>query len=170
MVCVWLFPPLLLLLLLFFAGAQDPGRVYKGKKMAGRMGGDQRTTECLQVYKIDIKRNIVYVKGAVPGFNGSYVKVRDSLRKPHKTPPPFPTHKVTQDDVQLIMDLREGKKFDSPQQVRHTKPSLLCCCCYCCALLDELLGLTGVVVVCVWNGWRANTGTFEASQGHPVRA
>lgn len=95
--------------------------MYKGKKMAGRMGGDQRTTECLQVYKIDIKRNIVYVKGAVPGFNGSYVKVRDSLRKPHKTPPPFPTHKVTQDDVQLIMDLREGKKFDSPQQVRHTK-------------------------------------------------
>lgn len=55
--------------------AADPSRVFKGKKMPGRMGGNNNTTQGLCVYKIDIKRNLVYLRGAVPGKAGSYIKV-----------------------------------------------------------------------------------------------
>jgi large subunit ribosomal protein L3 len=72
---------------------QDPGRVFKGKKMAGRMGGRNRTVQSVLVYKVDTERNLVYVKGQVPGNAGTMVKVNDSLRKPPKLGEevPFPT-------------------------------------------------------------------------------
>ena len=60
---------------------QDPGRVFKGKKMAGQMGGRKRTVQNCFVYKIDSERNLVYVRGQVPGRKGSMVKIRDALRK-----------------------------------------------------------------------------------------
>ena len=60
---------------------QDPGKVFKGKKMAGQMGGRKRTVQNCFVYKIDSERNLVYVRGQVPGRKGSIVKVRDALRK-----------------------------------------------------------------------------------------
>ncbi len=56
----------------------DPGRVLKGKKMAGRMGGDKCTVRNLDVIKIDKDRNLMFVKGAVPGPNGGYVMIRKS--------------------------------------------------------------------------------------------
>ena len=56
----------------------DPGRVLKGKKMAGRMGGDKCTVINLDVIKIDKDRNLMFVKGAVPGPNGGYVIIRKS--------------------------------------------------------------------------------------------
>lgn len=52
--------------------------------MPGRMGGNRVTVECLQVYKIDIKRDIIYVVGAVPGTRGTWVEISDAWRKPHK--------------------------------------------------------------------------------------
>ena len=65
--------------------SQDPGRVWKGKKMAGRMGNRKRTVPNVFVYKVDPTRNLLYVKGQVPGKAGLFLKVRDALRKP----PPF---------------------------------------------------------------------------------
>ena len=56
----------------------DPGRVLKGKKMAGRMGGDKCTVRNLDVIKIDKDRDLMFVKGAVPGPNGGYVIIRKS--------------------------------------------------------------------------------------------
>ena len=56
----------------------DPGRVLKGKKMAGRMGGDKCTVRNLDVIKIDKDRNLMFIKGAVPGPNGGYVIIRKS--------------------------------------------------------------------------------------------
>ena len=56
----------------------DPGRVLKGKKMAGRMGGDKCTVRNLDVIKIDKDKNLMFVKGAVPGPNGGYVIIRKS--------------------------------------------------------------------------------------------
>ena len=56
----------------------DPGRVLKGKKMAGRMGGNKCTVRNLDVIKIDKDRNLMFVKGAVPGPNGGYVIIRKS--------------------------------------------------------------------------------------------
>jgi large subunit ribosomal protein L3 len=56
----------------------NPGRVLKGKKMAGRMGGKKCTVRNLDVIKIDKDKNLMFVKGAVPGPNGGYVIIRKS--------------------------------------------------------------------------------------------
>jgi large subunit ribosomal protein L3 len=82
---------------------QDPGKVQKGKKMAGRLGGDTVTVQCLRVHKIDVKRNLVYVEGAVPGKAGTYLRLVDAPKKPFKAPqaPPFPTYAPTAADKAL---------------------------------------------------------------------
>jgi len=54
----------------------DPSRVFKGTRMAGRMGGDQVTVQNLQVLKVDEEQNLLIVKGAVPGAKNSYVIIR----------------------------------------------------------------------------------------------
>lgn len=61
---------------------QDPGRVFKGKKMAGHMGNERVTTQNLRVVKIDRGRNLIYVKGPVPGQKGNFVEIRDAVKKP----------------------------------------------------------------------------------------
>jgi len=60
---------------------QDPGRVFKGKKMAGHMGDEQVTEECLEVIRVDSDRNLLLVKGAIPGANNGFVKVLLSHKK-----------------------------------------------------------------------------------------
>ncbi|HEY9217520.1 MAG TPA: 50S ribosomal protein L3 [Phenylobacterium sp.] len=59
---------------------QDPGKVFKGKKMAGHLGQETVTTLNLTVWRIDTERNLILVKGAVPGTEGSYVKIRDAVK------------------------------------------------------------------------------------------
>lgn len=61
---------------------QDPGRVFKGKKMAGRMGAERVTTQNMRIVKIDRGLNLLYVKGAVPGQNGAFVEIKDAVKKP----------------------------------------------------------------------------------------
>ena len=61
-----------------------PGRVFKGTKMAGRMGGSQVTTTNLEVVSVDLERQIVLVKGAVPGPRGGTVVIRTSVKNPMK--------------------------------------------------------------------------------------
>ena len=60
---------------------QDPGKVFKGKKMAGHMGDERVTTQNLVVAKIDKARGLVMVRGAVPGSKGGWVVVRDAVKK-----------------------------------------------------------------------------------------
>ena len=61
---------------------QDPGRVFKGKKMAGHMGAVRVTTQNLQVVKTDSERGLIMVKGAVPGSKGGWVTIKDAVKKP----------------------------------------------------------------------------------------
>ncbi len=61
--------------------SQDPGRVFKGKKMAGRMGGRRVSVQNLRVAATDVERGLVMVRGAVPGPKGSWVLVSDALKK-----------------------------------------------------------------------------------------
>ncbi len=61
---------------------QDPGKVFKGKKMAGHMGNTRVTTQNLQVVRIDVDRGLVLIKGAVPGPKGSWVMIRDAHKRP----------------------------------------------------------------------------------------
>ena len=56
----------------------DPGRVVRGKKMAGRLGGEQVTIRNLSVVKIDEGNNLLFVKGAIPGHKGSYLILNKS--------------------------------------------------------------------------------------------
>jgi large subunit ribosomal protein L3 len=89
---------------------QDPGRVFKGKKMAGRMGTDRVTVQNLRVVKIDRGRNLLYVLGAIPGNKGGFVEIRDAVKKPFwgtvkvadaLKEPPIPTfgYDSTQDGI-----------------------------------------------------------------------
>jgi large subunit ribosomal protein L3 len=59
---------------------QTPGRVFKGKRMSGHMGAVRRTTENLKVVQIDLERNLLLIRGAVPGHEGGQVIVRSSLK------------------------------------------------------------------------------------------
>ena len=60
---------------------QDPGRVFKGKKMAGHMGAARVTIQNLEVVRTDADRGLIMVKGAVPGSKGGWVTIRDAVKK-----------------------------------------------------------------------------------------
>ena len=60
---------------------QDPGKTFKGKKMGGHLGVETVTTQNLTVFRIDAERGLIMIKGAVPGSEGSYVKVSDAIKK-----------------------------------------------------------------------------------------
>ena len=60
---------------------QDPGKVFKGKKMAGQYGDVHKTLQNLQVVKIDAAKNIICVKGATPGARGTWLVVEDSIKR-----------------------------------------------------------------------------------------
>ena len=64
---------------------QTPGRVWKGKKMSGHMGNVKKTVQNLKIVELDVENNVVYVKGAVPGFNGSEIKIKPSHKKTKKS-------------------------------------------------------------------------------------
>ncbi|MBO9474106.1 MULTISPECIES: 50S ribosomal protein L3 [unclassified Shimia] len=69
---------------------QDPGRVFKGKKMAGHMGAVRVTTQNLEVVKTDAERGLLFIKGAVPGSKGGWVSVKDAVKKKAPEGLPFP--------------------------------------------------------------------------------
>jgi large subunit ribosomal protein L3 len=71
-------------------GRQDPGKTFKGKKMAGHMGVDRVTTLNLKVVMTDVERGLVLVEGAVPGAKGGWIRLRDAVKKalPKDTPTP----------------------------------------------------------------------------------
>ena len=69
---------------------QAPGKVFKGKKMAGHLGHETVTTQNLTVVRVDVARGLILVRGAVPGAEGSYVKVRDAVKRPLPKEAPKP--------------------------------------------------------------------------------
>ena len=69
---------------------QDPGKTFKGKKMAGHYGQEVVTQQNLTVVRVDAERGLILIKGAVPGHDGSYVKVRDAVKKARPADAPFP--------------------------------------------------------------------------------
>ena len=69
---------------------QDPGKVFKGKKMAGHMGDRQRTQQNLEIVRTDATRGLIFVKGSVPGTENGWLLVRDSVKLPSPEGLPFP--------------------------------------------------------------------------------
>ena len=69
---------------------QDPGKVFKGKKMAGHMGAHRVTTQNLEIVSTDTERGLILVRGAVPGSKGAWITVRDAVKAPLPDNVPMP--------------------------------------------------------------------------------
>ncbi len=69
---------------------QDPGRVFKNKKMAGHMGARNRTQQNLEIVRTDVERGLLFVKGSVPGHKGSWCLVKDAVKVPAHADIPYP--------------------------------------------------------------------------------
>lgn len=85
---------------------QDPGRVFKGKKMAGQMGNRQRTMPNLQVVAVDADQGILFVKGAVPGHKKAWLTIKDAVKKPLPKEAPLPAG-LKQDKTQEAAPVAE---------------------------------------------------------------
>tara|TARA_B100000989_G_scaffold298587_1_gene288605 strand:+ start:1190 stop:2098 length:909 start_codon:yes stop_codon:yes gene_type:complete len=97
---------------------QDPGKVFKGKKMAGRLGNVKRTIQCLKVITTDHRNGLIVIKGSVPGPKGLFVEIRDSLkRKTEKLPYPTVTvntsSKIDALDSNQPSNVNEANNTDS---------------------------------------------------------
>lgn len=98
----------------------DPGKVWKGKKMPGKMGNITRTAYGLKIWRVNTKNNVLYVNGSVPGHRNCLVKIRDTIlptRKSSVLSPPFPTY-FTEEEEELAEDLYDESLFV------HTESSL----------------------------------------------
>lgn len=73
---------------------QDPGRTFKNKKMAGHLGVEQITQQNLEIVSVDAERNLILVKGAVPGVDNAYVKVVDAQKRARPANAPYPALKA----------------------------------------------------------------------------
>jgi large subunit ribosomal protein L3 len=88
---------------------QDPGRTFKNKKMPGRMGGERITTQNLVLLKVDPLRDLLFVKGSVPGSAGTFIRVTDAVKGPMPPSPlPFPSATLA------MMNFEAGAQIHAP--------------------------------------------------------
>ena len=83
---------------------QDPGRVFKNKKMAGHMGARNRSQQNLEIVRTDPIRGLLFVKGSVPGHKGSWLTVSDAIKLPRPDAAPYPAgivEEMKQEDVHV---------------------------------------------------------------------
>ncbi|MEC9207431.1 MAG: 50S ribosomal protein L3, partial [Pseudomonadota bacterium] len=81
--------------------SQDPGKVFKGKKMAGQMGAERVTVQNLSVVRTDADEGLILVKGSVPGHTGAWVAVSDAVKMPRPENAPFPAGTRRSDVLEL---------------------------------------------------------------------
>ena len=92
---------------------QDPGRVFKGKRMAGRWGGTRVTIKNVIVEKIDVLNELLFLHGCIPGVTGSYVLLRDAVSdQTEKLKAPFPTYVHKRGDLKVRWLYRKSNKTD----------------------------------------------------------
>lgn len=110
---------------------QDPGKVFKGKKMAGHMGATQVTTQNLEVIRTDSDRGLILVKGAVPGSKGAWLGIRDAIKSPIPETAPLPaaiagsatgtTPAATKQEVKEPESKPDVKQESKPAQDNESK-------------------------------------------------
>ena len=88
---------------------QDPGRVFKGKKMAGHMGARQVTVQNLEVFGVDPDRGLILLKGGVPGPKGGYLRVTDAIKSALPKQAPFPAAVVHRGEALEAIVVEEGE-------------------------------------------------------------
>lgn len=84
---------------------QDPGKVFKNKKMAGHMGDRQRTQQNLEVVRTDVARGLIFVKGSVPGAKNGWLLVRDAVKVPTPEAAPFPGALKNDNEAPVVEDV-----------------------------------------------------------------
>ena len=97
---------------------QDPGRVFKGKKMAGHMGVEKVTTQNLEIVRLDSQRNLIMVKGSVPGSKGGWVTIKDAVKKININSSAIVTSQKNVEtlDKKKENDIKTDKKVDSEKE------------------------------------------------------
>lgn len=109
--------------------SQDPGRVWKGKKMAGQLGNKMITVQSLEVVSIDEERGLILVKGGVPGSVGSWVEINDAKKKSLPVNTPYPAgikvkdnnEKVNVEKKTSLAEKDNSKDLDSSSESKETK-------------------------------------------------
>ena len=97
---------------------QDPGRVFKNKKMAGHMGDRQRTQQNLVIVETDPERDLLFVRGSVPGAKGGWLLVRDAVKAPRPEGVPYPAGlKVAAAPAGVPARAPDGAPADVPADV-----------------------------------------------------
>jgi large subunit ribosomal protein L3 len=84
---------------------QDPGKVFKNKKMAGHMGDRQRTQQNLEIVRTDVARGLIFVKGSVPGAKNGWLLVRDAVKVPTPEAAPFPGSLKNDNEAPIAEDV-----------------------------------------------------------------
>ena len=99
---------------------QEPGKVFKGKKMAGHMGDVSVTTQNLRVVKTDAERGLIMIRGAVPGAKGGWVLLRDAVKRalPDGVPTPGAFRKSTEDQAPA-----KEAAAEAPAEAEQAKPA-----------------------------------------------
>jgi large subunit ribosomal protein L3 len=95
---------------------QDPGRVFKNKKMAGHMGDKFRTQQNLEIVGTDVARGLIFVKGSVPGSKGGWLFVKDSVKiaRPEGAPFPAGIRDPKHEEEPVIAHIEEGAIHEIP--------------------------------------------------------
>ena len=89
---------------------QDPGKVFKGKKMAGHMGGKFRTIQNLEVIKSDLENNLIFVKGSVPGSKNSLVLIQKNSKNIKRISTLEKIKKFQAESIKIISKAKDKKK------------------------------------------------------------
>ena len=98
---------------------QDPGRVFKGKKMAGHMGDKYRTIQNLEIIKSDIDNNLIFIKGSVPGSKNSLVLIQKNKKKINRV---TTQEKIKKDHAQILTSpIKTKKQSKTPEKKEQTK-------------------------------------------------
>ena len=90
---------------------QDPGRVFKNKKMAGHMGDRQRTQQNLEIVRVDDARGLIFVKGSVPGSKNAWLLVRDAVKIDRHVEAPYPAGlKMASNNNEVAAEATDGQE------------------------------------------------------------
>ena len=104
---------------------QDPGKVFKGKKMAGHMGAKFITMLNLEIIKSDLENNLLYLKGAVPGSKNTYVEIKEAVKNKNKSTISERIEKYKSSLAEMKSVKKEKKKktkIDEASKVEKTPP------------------------------------------------
>ncbi|EJF77122.1 50S ribosomal protein L3 [Candidatus Bartonella washoeensis Sb944nv] len=96
---------------------QDPGKVFKGKKMAGHMGQVRVTTQNIEVVSTDVERGLILVRGAVSGSKGAWILVRDAVKKrlPDNAPKPAGIRHVAKEKTEVVAPVTETSEAEGAE-------------------------------------------------------